>query len=341
MNDEQKKKIESFPVKKFALNKDKLGSLTFDEACEYFESLQNLFTELINLDYENKLTVDEANNINQQGEIFLNNHIARLENYDIGQDNAKQLHEQITNEIKNLYNSFSKGQRSILTYLRQESDLESKDAKDLQQAQQDILTAKKEYKKLNEELKTKIDELKSKESTVETGHGKLASTILAKHFDKQCIEHDLNSKTWLKTRNNFFKLIVGLLVVNFIMYFIIFFANKLGYIPLATKDVFTIEYGIIKLALLSVLSYGLAFCSKNYRIESNLKSVNTHRKNVAQTLDDFLATNPEAETKSQLIKQGTEAIFKHLPLGYIADEDSHDTGPVNEIIYKITDTVKK
>jgi hypothetical protein len=341
MNDDQKKKIKEFNVQKFALNKEKLGSLTFDDAYKYFEELQKLFIELIDLDYENKLTPEEVRNINVHGIQFINNHLSRLENYDINQNNAKELHDNIINEVRNFYNSLAQVYRSALVYLRQESGLENKNAKDLQEAQKDVLASKKEYEKLINNLTSKIKELEKKETEVEIKHGEVASVLLAKYFEKQSTVHNTNADLWLESRNKFFKWIIIILAVNFILYFCIFFANKFGWIELETKNIFTIEYGIIKLALLSVLSYGLAFCSKNYRIESNLKSVNTHRKNVAQTLDDFLATNPGADTKSQMIKQGTEAMFKHLPLGYISNEDSRDVGPVNEIIYKITDSVKK
>lgn len=341
MNEEQKKKIKEFPIKKFALNKEKLGSLTFDDACKYFEELQKLFIELIDLDYENKLTPEEVRSINVHGIQFVSNHLSRLENYDINQNNAKELHDNITNEIRNFYNSLVQAYRSALVYLRQEAGLKNKSEQDLQQAQKDVVASKKEYKKLIEDLTSKIKELEKKEAEVESKHGEVASVLLAKHFENQSAVHNENAGDWLTRRNKFFKWIIIILVVNFILYFLIFFANKFGKIKLETKNIFTIEYGIIKLALLSILSYGLAFCSKNYRIESNLKSVNTHRKNVAQTLDDFLATNPGADTKSQMIKQGTEAMFKHLPLGYISNEDSRDVGPVNEIIYKITDSVKK
>jgi len=341
MNEDQKKKIKEFSIKKYALNKDKLGSLIFDEAYKYFEEIQKLFIELIDLDYEGKLTPNEVQNISNRGTEFIDNHLIKLESYDINQDNAKNLHDNITNQIRDFYNSFSKEHRSALTYLRQEAGLENQSAKDLQKAQKEIVASKKEYERLINDLTEKTKELDAREIEVKSKHGKVAATLLAKRFENQCEEHDKSAKKWLDVRNIFFVWIVVILVFNFILYFSIFFANKLNWIELQTDGIFTIEYGIVKLALLSVLSYGLAFCSKNFRIESNLKSINTHRKNVAQTLDDFLATNSEEETRNEMIKHGVEAMFKHLPLGYISNEDSRDSGPMNEIIYKVTDSIKK
>jgi len=341
MNEDQKKKIKEFPIKDIALNKEKLGSLTFDEAYKYFEDVQKLFIELIDLDYENKLTDEEKADIDNQAANFINSYLSVLESYDISQDNAKVRHDQITNNIKNFYNSFTKLYRPVLVFLRQEAGLEDKNAQDLEKSQKDVLAARKEYEKLNQELKEKIEELKNREAEVESGHGKVAATVLAKHFEEQSLEHGKNAKDWLDKRNKFFWAIIVIIIFNFVLYTWIFITHNILGVHLEIKDVFTVEYGIMKLALLSILSYGLAFCSKNYKIESNLRSVNIHRKNVAQTLDDFLAANPDVDTKSQMIKQGTEAMFKHLPIGYISNEEIGDYGPVNEIIYKVAESTKR
>ncbi|MFA7170018.1 MAG: hypothetical protein WC178_04140 [Candidatus Paceibacterota bacterium] len=329
MDEDQKKRIREFSVRKVALNKEKLGSLTFDEACEYFENTQKLFVDLIDLDYENKLTSQEIQDIDSQGITFINNHLNLLENYDIGQDNSKVRHNQITENIKNFYNTFAKTYRPALVFLRQEAGLEDKNAQELESTQKDFLAAKKEYEKLAKELKEQREEIESKKAAIESGRGEIASTILAKHFDNQISICEKSADKWLKQRDRFFYVILIVIVINFVWYIFI------------NKEIFTLQYGIMKLAMLSVLSYGLSFCSKNYKIESNLKSVNMHRKNVAQTLDDFLAANPDIDTKSQMIKQGTEAMFKHLPIGYIANEDIPDSGPVNEIIYKMVESAKK
>ena len=84
--------------------------------------------------------------------------------------------------------------------------------------------------------------------------------------------------------------------------------------------------------MLSLLFYSLRFASQNYNIFSNLNAVTRHRKNVAQTLDDFLGTNPASEIKDAMIKQGTEAMFKHLPTGYIPKSETKQSDPIIEAV---------
>lgn len=335
MNEDQRKVIKEFPVKKHALNKDKLGSLTFDESYKYFEELQKLFTELIDLDYENKLTPSEVLDINNLGTQFLDHHLNRLKDYNIDQDNAKGIHDDIESQVTNFYNDVARRFRPVLTYLRQQTGLESQSAKDLQKERREVIKVKKEYEKLISDLDSKFEELTKKEKEVESKSGEIASKILAHYFEKQSNDYTEISKKWLKTRSFFYWILVIIVVLNVIAYFTIFILNKLGETPLETGDIFTIEYGIAKIALITLLSWGLGFASKNYNIYSNLEAVNRHRKNVAQTLDDFFATNPDENTRSEMLKQGTEAMFKHLPTGYIPKSEHKSEGPVYEIINNI------
>lgn len=364
MNEGQKKLIKEFPVKKHALNKDKLGSLTFDESYKYFEELQKFFIELIDLDYENKLTSTEVTDVNNLGVQFVDHYLSRLKDYNIDQDNAKGIHDSIENEVINFYNDVSRRFRPALVYLRQQAGLESQSAQDLQKERKEIIKAKKEYERLISDLDSKFKGLIEREKEVETKHGEVAAKVLAHHFAKQSNDYAKEAKGeeidyskikgrdryfkrlwkkirrdggWLKKRSFFYLLLVIIISLNFIVYFTILILNKLEIIPLETGDIFTIEYAVIKIALITLLSWGLGFASKNYNIYSNLEAVARHRKNVAQTLDDFLATGPNEKDRSQMIRQGVEAMFKHLPTGYIPKSEQKSEGP----IYRIINTILK
>ena len=92
----------------------------------------------------------------------------------------------------------------------------------------------------------------------------------------------------------------------------------------------------MKIALISLLSYGLAFTSRNYRVNANLAVTNRHRRSVAQTIEDYLSTNPRPEIQDQIIREGVVAMFQHIHSGYLSNrENPSDGSPVSEFITNI------
>ena len=174
--------------------------------------------------------------------------------------------------------------------------------------------------------------MQKQKQKVEVAHGEIAATYLAIQFKSQAEEYEKIAEKWLSRGTKFYWVLIVAIGANFTAYLLLFIFHKTGITGLSPREMFTLEYGIVKLALFAVLSYGVGFASKQYHVNSHLAAVNRHRSNVAQTLDDFLATKPEE--KSEMIRQGTEAMFKHVSIGYIRREEQKDNGPIYEIINK-------
>ena len=362
--------LKTLEIKQIALNKDKFGALTFDKAYPLLHKLRKIFVEFEELGYEELLTQDEINDVNNKREQLLA-YIKRIHDIHPETDASfnKDVRDQIENEIEGFYNGTVRHLRNNLIYLRQEAVLKSKDEKSLQEERKTVLQVRKQSEEILDQLKKELRAVREEKRVVrkekkevEEAHGEIAAKVLAYHFAKQANDYTKEAKGeeiddskikgrykywkrlwkkikrnggWLKKRSLFYWALIIIISLNFITYFTIFILNKLEKIPLETGDIFTIEYGIMKIALITLLSWGLGFASKNYNIYSNLEAVARHRKNVAQTLDDFLATNPDEKARSQMIKQGTEAMFKHLPTGYIPKSEQKSEGPIYEIINNI------
>ena len=119
-----------------------------------------------------------------------------------------------------------------------------------------------------------------------------------------------------------------IIILNIVVYLCRYFSN------LDINSFFTLKYGVAKLVLLSLLSYATGFASRNYHIYAQLASVNTHRKNAAETMNDLIAANPDKEdVRAEIIKQAADAMFRHLPVGHITKSENH-YGPISEIINK-------
>ncbi len=322
-------------IRKLTLNKD-FGKLKFERSQPHLIELQNLYKELDELDYQNNITQPEATGINGQKQELINL-LKQIDQFDIAVVNSQQIHDDIENSIENHYNNAIPQLRSILVYLEHRAALKSKDKAGLQKQQKAAVQAEKIYKELSVKLQNEFKRLRRRKKVVEEAHGEIAAIYFGKHFENEAINSSKSADRWLRRRDKLFKWLLGIIIGNFIIYFCLFVVNKLGWSGFSPEEFFTPQYGIVKLALLAILSYAIGFASRNYSINSNLEATNKHRKNVAETLTDFLSTNPDEKARSQMIKQGTEAIFKHLPTGYVPKSEQKSEGP----IYKIINTILK
>jgi len=333
--------LNSINIKRLALNSD-FGKLKFERSYPSFKGAQDIFKNLDDHDYSNNLTQQEIDNIDAKKEQFIQ-YLKRLQEFDIGQAQSQQIHDNLENEVIKFYENTVKDLRVIQLALKDITASKSEDKQELAKKQKMAAQAEKKYNELSEKMKKELNilikqkkDIETEKEKIGTAHGEVATKVLAHHFAKQANDHQGSIPRWEKIRSTFYWSIIIIICLNIISYFCILIGGDiLNKFSLRTDKIFTLEYGIIKLLLISFLSYGLSFASKNYNIEANLTIVNKHRKNVAQTLEDFLATNPGVDTKSQMIKKGTDAMFEHHQTGYITTTKQKDDGPVQAIINNI------
>jgi hypothetical protein len=254
--------------------------------------------------------------------------------FDIGQEASQTTHDNLEQEFINLYNDATAALRTHLVYLRQEVAVQSKDARVLQEEQKAASQARKQSEEILQQLKKDLEDIKKETKNVEEAKGERAATIFGKHFELQAEQYAKRATQWGGLRLKFFVALLTIIVGNFLVYFYLFVTDKAGWWPrFSPNELFTIEYGVVKIALLGVLFYAVNFASKNYSVSSNLEAVNSHRKNVAATLRDFLSsTNPNPEDRAQIVRSGAEAMFRQSSSGYIQRNEPKDEGTLREII---------
>lgn len=312
-----------FPELKFTIAKEKLSKV------------QKWFLEAQDLNYEKLLIAEDLSRFsdskNKLKEYFEN---LLLFDTRTTRENAKQEHDSLEVQIDKFFNEvYQQLAMRILPFLRQEAAQKSQDKQSLVKEQKVAAKARKQYEELSQQLRNELESLQQQKKKVETAHEEVASKYLAVQFKKQAEEYEISSKEWLSLRNKLYRVLIIIIGANFLAYLTLFILDKVWGVGLPPSEIFTLEYGLVKLALLAVLSYGVGFASKNYNVSSHLAAINKHRRNVAQTLDDFLSTSPDR--KAEMLRQGTEAMFKHVSIGYIRREEQKDSGPIYEIINKV------
>ncbi|MFH1900578.1 MAG: hypothetical protein ABIJ83_04910 [Patescibacteria group bacterium] len=332
------KNLNEINLKPLALNSD-FGKLKFEKSFPYLQEIQGLFKELDDLDYENNLLQPEINEINNSKNRFIE-FLNKLQNFEIGVSNSQQQHDGLENEIENFYNDTIKKYRLAELYLQNKVASKSKDKQELQKQQKMATQAEKEYKELSNKLKDELGALQEQKTQIISAKGSIAATRFGQHFSKQSEENKTQADNFLNSRNKVFNWLIGVIIGDFVLYVLLFVTYKIDMWPkLNPEEFFTTQYAVVKIALITVLFYSLSFFSKHYKINSNLVATNKHRQNVADTLVEFLATNQDDKDRDiriEMIKQGTNAMFRHVSLGYVNDKSDDEAGPVQEIINYVT-----
>ncbi|MFA6531250.1 MAG: hypothetical protein WCT32_00055 [Patescibacteria group bacterium] len=330
--------LKNIDIQKLALNKDKLGTLTFDAIYPKLEELRDIFADFVMHSYKDVLPDEQAKAVDS----LLTQYLERLnwlKAFDPSQSSdvtgEKNNFEQM---IIELYNQVFRNIISSLIHLRQRSLQKNPKQRELVAMQAEVTKARKEYQQIIEELQGKISQLETKSDEVSKAKGEIAAKTTGKYFESQVKIHSAEKERWKVDRDKYFKWLMRIIVANIVVYLILFLVGDIGGWRIKTGTVFNIQYGILKLALVSLLSYAVSYASKNYRINAHLESVNKHRKNVAETLNDFISAGAESDERTIMIQQGVNAMFQHLPTGYDNYNDTKsDTGP----IYEITQSVPK
>lgn len=333
--------LENVEMEKIALDRERFGTLTFDSILSRLNELKDIFVDFQRFGYRELLTDSIASQVDQLFSQFLEkiNWLRTFNPASSGNVTGdKQAFEQ---QIQDLYTQAFNQIVPALNHLRYRAISKNPKQQELAKLQLEAGNARAEYQKITEELRNKINELESQKQQVENTSGEIAARTTGKYFEAQAKTHAEEKNKWASQRATFFYILLGLILANIILFFVLYiWGDVLNKISIKTTSIFTIPYGVLKIAMVSVLSYAVSFASRNYRINAHLESVNKHRKNVAETLNKYLEAGPSPEDKTIMLQQGVSAMFQHLSTGYDDGNDAKsDDGPVKEIV-KFIPTIK-
>lgn len=151
------------------------------------------------------------------------------------------------------------------------------------------------------------------------------TSIHSEIFSIQAGKHDEKSSTW----ENYIKWLIGsnVFVITSILVLILFVIDD---------NTLRIETGILGTGLVSMLSYALVLCVKNYFAEKHNYVINQHRSNCLGTFNTFVDA-ADSERKGVILIQASNAIFSHLHSGYLTKEsDISSPNPLVEVVKNIT-----
>lgn len=317
--------LKTLEIKQILLDKEKFGALTFDQAYLPLHELRKMFVEFQELDYSSKLAPDEVQEIETYKNQLLD-YVRRIHLIDPINDPTfnTNVRESLESEIISFCQRVSKVLRNNLVYLRQELSLKNQDQQSLAEAQKAASQAKKQSEEILSLLQSKLEELNSREQQLENKSGEFGAKVLGLHFGSETSDYSTVANKWFVASIIAYILLV-LMVVGTAVYYSFFHVGGWGTL--------TWQEGAAKLFLFAALWYGLTFITRNFNVNSHLAAVNRHRAAVAKTLEDFLASNPSAT--GEMLKNGTEAMFRHVAIGFITKAEKDSGNPLLEVVNKV------
>lgn len=148
---------------------------------------------------------------------------------------------------------------------------------------------------------------------------------LEKFFEKQSTDFQEKSNRFKKVRKLYFKWFVGLVGVNVLLLLIFSISGIFGLWPnIRINDWFTWEYNLVNFAILAFVAGLTGYTTRKIKKYSDLAALSIHRKNISNTLNNYLSSNnyQEDDLRSKLISLGVEYMFRHLLTGFGQENDN-------------------
>jgi hypothetical protein len=248
----------------------------------------------------------------------------QIKTFDPNTTNPASVRDSLVIQLEQQFDTYYSTAFPILTIgLLNSNNLSVEKAK-LKDTLFELIKEKEAAKKESENLLTEIQDVlvKARQAALEVG--------VAQHyliFKEESEEHKKLSDLWLART---VKVLVGIGIVGIVLLFIP---------PHDTATISLIQFTVTKIVLLSVLFYGLAICTRNYKAHKHNSILNKHRQNALNTFETFSkAAGSDIQTKSAVLLEATHTIFSNQQTGYLNnDNDSDSPNKIIEIFKNVSD----
>lgn len=310
MSEEQYNKIKNYNIKDIC-EKDEFGVLKFTSSLELLEKIRKIILDIYELGYED-LTPNEKGNVNNLIWEF-ENAINRIVNFNLNISNPGDEKRSIEDYIVNMNNNYLPWLRWVLSYLKQENASKYTDKKEFDKQLKAIWDMKKKLEDSISQYSIKINEFEEKKQLLDRTGTDLSNTQLSIYFSETYINYN-NKSYWRKVSMWIFYWVLFILI--FVL--VISQLSETKWIEIKSREAW-----LSILSLISVLFYGVTFCSRHYNIIKNIAEVNKHRSNVAETVWPYLINDSiSPEIKSNLLWEATKTMFWTSISWYLSKNDS-------------------
>ncbi len=174
-----------------------------------------------------------------------------------------------------------------------------------------------------ESLEEQVSNSKAGLKNIEEMYSKAVVHKHAGNF-KESIERDeSSSRKWL---------MAGIVAIVILIVFLEFF------LPNSFESLRKEETSIIvqmlfsKLGLVSIVTYFIVFCFRQYSSRRHNITINQHRMNALGTFESFIAGTEDQRIKEVMLLEAAQAVFKPQSSGYLKTQNENPSSTVAELV---------
>lgn len=309
--------------------RQELWALNFSSSIDILEKARDMIVDIMESINFNDLSTQEKGYV-ENWKRSLESHLTQIRDFNLTVgDNPTNTRDNIESNIRSFYNEFVERVRWIHTYIINQSLIDATKSKDFLKSIKEIQWLKHEFLEEKKWLQDIVKQLQQEREKVQASKGQISASYLSQEFEAQYENYKNEANDRYTYAKIMYFLLLFVIVVNLVVYFRMIYKGQ------DITNLFNYEYGIGLIALVSILFYGLTFCSNNYKVAKNLESINRHRRNVAETFGRFLETSPDdVETKNKLLQEAAVAMFQYIWSWYLVKDTGIST-PTLEMVNKI------
>ncbi len=311
--------VRQYPLE--ALVREDLAGYSFHFLIVLFEQIHALLVDLVAADLY-RLSESDLSQINDELNVVAGvlGRVSLFRPQKAIGSNPNEEHNRLAQDVREVHVRASNCFRSHLAFLGRSRSFERK--------QIEQLLNQIGPENTDENLINRLQALEVRANAIltamQTAAEKTGAARHAKLFGSEAESHERQATSWLcVTGFGFFILVITLL-------FFYMDAKELAGLKRTTV---IDEFGVIRLAVISLLLTASIWTAKIYRAHRHNATVNRHRHNALATFELFVDSTNDEQTKNAVLLEATRCIFGPQNTGYSSgDSDPAPTTQVIEVI---------
>ncbi|MFO0905849.1 MAG: hypothetical protein U0939_22770 [Pirellulales bacterium] len=291
------------------------AKINFEPAVPHLTEMLDIVKQLADRDLS-RLPSQQLDEINS-GATHLNNLITQVLQFDLNTNTPADACNTIINNIKQSYDA-------VMTPLVIPLAFTATQATDYPKLEREakgcLTTMKDESAKLQSHLTEARAQSDAALAAVKAQAAEAGVATNAHIFASNAVSHATVASLWLKAT-----LAAGCVTLAAATAGVII---AITYTPSTTQA--AIQYVVAKVILLSMLSFVLVWCSRNYRAHKHNETLNQHRANALMTFRAFVEGTSDEAVKDALLLHAAQAAFAPRPTAFDTNEADHP--PINPVV---------
>lgn len=190
-----------------------------------------------------------------------------------------------------------------------------------------------------EKMKTTQNEIEDTLKNVRSATAEVGVSQHSIHFAQTSGEHKKYSRYWLLSTVGI--MLVSLAISSTFLYNLYLLLDNTSNQASTPNTLYTVQYGVAKLVILSILYYLIIWSNKNYKAHRHCCVVNEHRQNALSTFEAFVKSTDDSQTKNAVLIQASSCIFTPQHTGYLSFETETTSNPtILEVIRSVVQEKK-